>query len=310
MSPDRMPLRFDGRTAVVTGAGGGLGREHAQLLASLGASVLVNDIGCSPEGEGRSDAPAERVAQELRDLGWRAAANSDNGVTRQGAEAMVRAAETAFGPVDVILNSAGIAAELPIGEMTEEMIDSHLNVSVKMPFFLAMAAWNGMVERRYGRILNTTSGAGLYGRAGNSAYAASKMGLVGLSKALALEGARHNIHVNVLSPAAATRNSYYIPSPLREWFEANCPAARVAPMAVWLVHEDCPANGEIIASVAGAGARVFIGETEGVAGPMETIEEVRDRFVDVCDGAVVHVPTSAYDSMRRFGAPAPAPAPS
>ncbi len=295
-------IRFDGLTAVVLGGGNGLGREHALLLAARGANVVVDDIGCSVEGEGRSAEAAQRTAADIVAAGGRAVATTISATTPQGARDLISFAEDAFGPVDIVVNSAGIAAELPIREMTEELIDSHLDVSVKLPMFVAQAAWPSMAERRFGRILNTTSGAGLYGRNGNSAYSAAKMGLVGLTRSLALEGAADNIHVNVIAPAAATRNSYYLPQPLRGWFEESCPPARVAPMAAWLVHPDCTANGLVVCTVGGHAAVAVMAESS-VTEPLLTIEDIRDRFDAVCDVSDLRIPASAHEAMRAYGAP-------
>lgn len=295
-------LRFDGLTAVVLGGGNGLGRQHALLLASLGARVLVNDIGCSVEGEGLSSEAANGTVEEIRRAGGQAEASTTSGTTQDGAVAIVQEAERAFGPVDIVVNSAGIAAELPIVDMTTQLIDAHLNVSVKLPMFMAQAAWPSMRERRLGRILNTTSGAGLYGRKGNSAYAASKMGLVGVTRTLALEGAEHNIHVNALSPAAATRNSYYLPEPLKTWFETECPPQRVAPVAAWLVHPDCEVNGAIVCTAGGRVARAMMCES-AVSEPLLSIEEVSVQLDKVLKNEDLRIPESAHVAMRAYGAP-------
>jgi NAD(P)-dependent dehydrogenase (short-subunit alcohol dehydrogenase family) len=295
-------LRFDGLTAVVLGGGNGLGREHALLLASRGARVLVNDIGCSVEGEGCSPDAANGTVEEIRNKGGEAEASTTSGTTQDGARAIIGEARQAFGPVDIIVNSAGIAAELPIVDMTTELVEAHLDVSVKLPMFMAQAAWPSMRERRMGRILNTTSGAGLYGRKGNSAYAAAKMGLVGVTRALALEGADLNIHVNALAPAAATRNSYYLPEPMKTWFETECPAERVAPVAAWLVHPDCEVNGAIVCTAGGRVARAMMCES-AVSEPLFTIGEVREQLDKDFDPAGLRIPESAHLAMRAYGAP-------
>lgn len=295
-------LRFDGLTAVVLGGGNGLGRQHALLLASLGARVLVNDIGCSVEGDGRSADAANSTVDEIRRGGGEAAPSTTSGTSQEGATAIVEEAKRAFGPVDIIVNSAGIAAELPIVDMTAELVEAHLNVSVKLPMFIAQAAWPSMRERRMGRIVNTTSGAGLYGRKGNSAYAASKMGLVGVTRALALEGAEHNIHVNALAPAAATRNSYYLPEPMKTWFETECPPERVAPIAAWLVHPECTVNGAIVCTAGGRVARAMMCET-AVSEPLLSIDDVSAQLEKVLDSGDLRIPESAHVAMRAYGAP-------
>ncbi|WP_240436867.1 SDR family NAD(P)-dependent oxidoreductase [Streptomyces sporangiiformans] len=198
-------LRFDGRVAIVTGAGGGLGREHALLLASRGARVVVNDIGGSMAGEGVDDAPAAAVVEAIRERGGQAVADSHSVATPEGGRDVVRTALDAYDRIDIVVNNAGILRDKPFHEMTPDQLDPVIDVHLKGAFHVTVPAWSVMREQGYGRVVNTTSAAGLLGSARKSGYGAAKAGLLGFTRVLAVEGAAHGIRVNAVAPVAATR---------------------------------------------------------------------------------------------------------
>jgi NAD(P)-dependent dehydrogenase (short-subunit alcohol dehydrogenase family) len=200
-------IRFDGRVAIVTGAGGGLGREHALLLASRGAKVVVNDLGGGTDGTGASAGPAERTAKEIEDLGGVAVADASSVATVEGGQAIVDTALDAFGGVDVVISNAGILRDKAFHNLTPELLDPVLDVHLKGAFHVLRPAWVKMREAGYGRVLVTASNAGIPGNFGQSNYGAAKMGLVGLARVLAQEGARYNIKVYVKLSMSDNRRS-------------------------------------------------------------------------------------------------------
>ena len=198
-------LGFDGRVAIITGAGGGLGREHALLLASRGARVVVNDVGGSVSGEGGDAGPAQRVVQEISDAGGEAVADTHSVATPEGGEAIVATALDHFGRVDIVVNNAGILRDKTFHNMTADLLNAVLDVHLKGAFYVTRPAWIKMREQSYGRVINTSSNSGILGNFGQSNYGAAKMGLVGLTRVLAVEGAKYNIKVNAVAPVARTR---------------------------------------------------------------------------------------------------------
>jgi NAD(P)-dependent dehydrogenase (short-subunit alcohol dehydrogenase family) len=265
-------IRFDGRVAIVTGAGGGLGREHALLLAARGAKVVVNEI----EG-----------------LGGVAVADSNTVATPQGGQAIVDTALEAFGRVDVVINNAGILRDKAFHNLTPELLDPVLDVHLKGAFHVTRPAWARMREAGYGRVLLTASNAGILGNFGQANYGAAKMGLVGLARVLAQEGARYGIKVNVLAPIARTRMTEELLGPLAPKLDPRL----VAPVAAWLVHEDCPVSGEIYSVGGGRVARFFVGLTAGYVNPELTLEDVRDHFDLVRDEAGYTVPVGVAEEI-------------
>ncbi|MFS8070334.1 MAG: SDR family NAD(P)-dependent oxidoreductase, partial [Byssovorax sp.] len=195
-------LRFDGRVAIVTGAGGGLGRSHALLLGSLGCKVVVNDLGGSMHGGGLSRAPAEKVVEEIKALGGDAVVNADS--VEDGAS-IVKAALSTFGRLDIVINNAGILRDTSFPKLGEEDWDLINRVHVLGAYRVTHAAWGHMRDAGYGRIIFTSSGAGIYGNFGQANYSTAKLGLVGLSNTLALEGRKRNIFVNAIAPVAGSR---------------------------------------------------------------------------------------------------------
>lgn len=243
-----MAIRFDGRVAIVTGAGGGLGRAYALELARRGAKVVVNDLGGSRDGTGHSDTAA-KVVEEIEALGGEAIANGGSVTDYAQMEAMVAEARAKWGGVHILINNAGVLRDKSFANMEPEdfhfVVDVHLNGSANV----TKAVWATMRDQNYGRILMTASSTGLYGNFGQANYGAAKLGLAGLTKTLYLEGAKYNIRVNTLAPTAGTRMTEDIFPEAA--FQAFTPES-VAPAALYLVSEDAPTN-----MIVGAGAGVF-----------------------------------------------------
>jgi NAD(P)-dependent dehydrogenase (short-subunit alcohol dehydrogenase family) len=268
---------FEGRVAVVTGAGRGIGRAYALLLASRGATVVVNDLGGSIEGVGADPEPAASVATEIAATGGVALANTADVATVDGARSLVEAAHDEYGRVDILVNNAGIIHWAGPPEVDADNLANHLAVHVGGSFNTTRAAWPHMVERNYGRIVMTTS-AGIFGLPNNTSYATAKGGVIGLARSLATAGAAHGIMVNCVAPAAVTRMAGAVESP-------QMSPDLVAPLVAYLAHEDCPVSGEIYAAGAGRFARIFVAETPGYvqtdAAP--TIEDVAAHWAAVND---------------------------
>ncbi|MDQ1418014.1 MAG: hypothetical protein QOF81_3627, partial [Acidimicrobiaceae bacterium] len=270
-------LGFQDRVAVITGAGGGLGRQHALLLASRGAQVVVNDLGGSVRGEGGSAGPAEAAAQEINDLGGVAVPDTNSVATPEGGAAIIQTALDAFGRVDIVINNAGILRDKAFHNMTPDLIDPVLDVHLRGAFNVTRPAWIKMREQSYGRVLNTASNAGILGNFGQANYGAAKMGLVGFTRVLAQEGGKYNIKANAIAPVAGTRMTEELLGPLAEKLDP----ALVSPIAAWLVHEECPVTGEVYSAAGGRIARFFIGLTPGYYNPALTLEDVRDHFEEI-----------------------------
>jgi len=279
--------------AIVTGAGGGLGREHALLLAARGAKVVVNDLGGALDGTGGSASPAEAVAEEIERLGGVAVADGHSVATPEGGQAIVDAAVGAFGRVDVVVNNAGILRDKTLQNMTPELLDPVLDVHLRGAFNVTRPAWALLREQRYGRVLVTASNAGILGNFGQSNYGAAKMGLVGLARVLAQEGARYNVNVNALAPIARIRMTEELLGPLAPKLDPRL----VAPVAAWLVHEDCQVSGEVWSAGGGRVARFFVGLTEGWFDPELDLEGVRDHAGQIRDEAGYRVLGSAGEEI-------------
>jgi NAD(P)-dependent dehydrogenase (short-subunit alcohol dehydrogenase family) len=289
-------LGFDGKVAIITGAGGGLGREHALLLASRGAQVVINDLGGSVSGEGGDAGPAHTTAKEIEALGGIAVADTNSVATPAGGEAIVQTALDTFGRVDIVINNAGILRDKAFHNMTPDLLDPVLDVHLRGAFFVTRPAWARMREQNYGRIVNTSSNSGILGNFGQSNYGAAKMGLVGLTRVLAAEGARHNIKVNAIAPVARTRMTEELLGAMAERLDP----ALVSPIVAWLAHEDCPVTGEIYSAAGGRIARMFIGLTEGYYNPKLTLEDVRDQFDRIRDESGYIVPSGPGDEFAQL----------
>lgn len=254
-----MSIRFDGRVAVVTGAGGGLGREYALELARRGARVVVNDLGGGRDGTGQSDA-ALQVVEEIEALGGEAVADGGNVADYDQMAAMVARAKQRWGGVHVLINNAGVLRDKSFAKMEPADFEFVVRVHLLGSAHAAKACWESMREQNYGRILMTASSSGLFGNFGQANYGAAKMGVTGLAKTLHLEGAKHNIRVNTLAPTAGTRMTEDLfPS---DAFQAFSPD-KVVPAALFLVSEDAPTN-QIVGAGAGVVQSAYVTLTPGV----------------------------------------------
>jgi NAD(P)-dependent dehydrogenase (short-subunit alcohol dehydrogenase family) len=283
-----MELSFENRVAIVTGAGAGLGLEHALLLAERGAAVVINDI-----------VDPEQAVAAVRARGGEATADDHSIVTPEGGEAVVATALDRYGRVDIVVNNAGIVRDKTFAKMTAELLDPVLDVHLKGAFNVTVPAYRYMREHGYGRIVSTTSAAGLFGNFGQTNYGAAKAGLVGMTKVLALESFKYGIRANVVAPIAATAMSAGILD--AEW-ERRLQPRLVAPAVAWLAHEDCPVTGEILAAAAGRVARIFIAETAGIYSPELTVEDIRDGWTEIVSEEGYAVPVGAEGERDLFSA--------
>jgi len=276
-------LRFDGKVAIVTGSGGGLGRQHALELARRGAKLVINDLGAALDGSGGGSEAAHKVVEEIKALGGEAIANGSSVTDDAGVALMVKQAMDAWGRIDILVANAGVLRDKSFAKMEiadfEFVLGVHLMGTVKT----ARAVWEIMREQNYGRIVCTTSSSGLYGNFGQANYGAAKLGIVGLMNTLKIEGQRNNVHVNAIAPIAATRMTENImPPAMLEMLKPEF----VTPGVVYLCSEEAP-NGCILTAGAGAFALAQIVETEGVylgEGGLSA-EEVRDNWAKIIDPA-------------------------
>jgi NAD(P)-dependent dehydrogenase (short-subunit alcohol dehydrogenase family) len=286
-----MELRFDDRVAIITGAGGALGRSHALELARRGAKVVVNDVGGSVRGEGEAKSAAQQVVDEVTALGGEAIANFDSVTTPSGGEAIIASAVEAFGRVDILVNNAGILRDRAFHNMGTEDINAVLDVHLRGAMFVTQPAFKLMREQRFGRIVNTTSASGLFGNFGQANYGAAKAGLLGLTRVLAHEGGRVNILVNAIAPLARTRMTTGLLGDL----EAHLGPQSVSPVVAYLAHESCAVNGHVYSVAGGRVARIFIAESQGVVLPDLTAEAFRDNLGPIEDPDGYFVPGSLSD---------------
>ncbi len=304
-------IRFDGRVAIVTGAGGGLGRGHALLLASRGAKVVVNDLGGSRDGTGAGSEMADKVVQEIKGAGGEAVADYHGVDTAAGGEAIVKSALDAYGKVDILINNAGILRDRAFHNLTEEDWDKVLTVHLKGAYNVTQPAFRVMRQNSYGRIVFTTSAAGLYGNFGQTNYSAAKMALVGMMNTLKQEGAKYNIKANTIAPLAASRlTADIMPPPILEKMKPEL----VSPMVVYLCSEECQESGSVFTAGGGYFGRAALVEGKGTYidsdGPA-TLEQIRDNLEKIRDmsGAEEFANANAEGMARVFshlqrGAPA------
>ena len=289
-------ITFDGRVAVITGAGGGLGKEYALELARRGARVVVNDLGGAVDGSGSSKGAADVVVDEIREAGGEAVASYDSVATREGGAAIVQTAVDVFGSVDIVINNAGILRDKSFANMTLDEVEAVLDVHLKGAFFVSHPAFKVMKELGYGRFVHTTSASGLFGNFGQTNYGAAKAGLVGLSNVLAIEGAKYNIKSNAVAPTARTRMTEDILGPFAEMFDPR----QVMPMVVYLCSEQNELTHEIFSVGGGRYARVFIGTNVGWfagQGAVPSVEELSEHLEAVRDVSEHVIPGNNNDEL-------------
>lgn len=273
-------LRYDGRVAVITGAGRGLGRAYALLLASRGAKIVVNDLGSSLKGEGGDTGPAEEVAREIRAAGGQAVACTDSVATPEGGARIIQAALEQWGRVDILIHNAGNVRGAPLKEMSQADFDAVVDVHLMGGFHVVHAAFPHMCKAAYGRVVLTSSIGGLYGNFRQANYGVSKAGLIGLSNVVALEGAAEGVKCNVIVPAAVTRMAEGLDTSQYPPMDPEL----VAPAVAWLCHESCSVTGEMLVALAGRMARAYVVETPGVYQPSWTVEQVAERIGEIRSG--------------------------
>lgn len=300
-------LRFDGRVAIVTGAGRGLGRAHALLLAERGAKVVVNDFGGSKEGEGTDSGPANEVVAEIIAAGGEAVADTSDIGVEANCHALVERAVAEFGRIDIIVNNAGISRWATFPEADADNLERTLDVHLRGTWHTTRAAWPYMEAQGYGRIITTTS-TGMLGLADNLAYATAKGALIGFTRSLAVAAAPKGILVNCIAPNAITRPSETAKKPNIVTAAPANPAllqametGLVSPMVAFLAHESCPVNGEILVAGANRFSRWFLGITPGwLSDGSPSLEEVSDHWEEINDQDGYYVPASLNDWSSRF----------
>ncbi|RIL05109.1 MAG: short-chain dehydrogenase [Proteobacteria bacterium] len=292
-------IRFDGKVALITGAGGGLGKTYALQLASRGAKVVVNDLGGKADGTGGGSSMADQTVKEINEAGGQAVANYDSVATPAGGKAMVQTAIDHFGRIDIVINNAGILRDKTFIKLEPQDLEAVVDVHLKGAFFVTQPAFAHMKEQGYGRIVFTASNAGILGNFGQTNYGAAKMGLVGLSNVLSLEGAKYNIKCNVLAPVARTRLTEQLLGPLADTLDPEC----VTPLVTYLVSEQCQETHSIWSVGGGRYARMFVGLTPGWfagKGAKPTPEQVRDHVSEIRDTSKYVIPDSIADEMKMM----------
>ncbi len=289
-------IGFDGKVAIITGAGGGLGRQHALELARRGARIVVNDLGGSVHGEGGDVGPAQKVVQEIVDLGGEAVADTNSVATPEGGKAIVQSAVDAFGTVDIVVNNAGILRDKSFHNLDQSMVEAVIQVHLLGAFYVTQPAYQIMREKGYGRIVSTSSNSGILGNFGQSNYGAAKMGLVGFTRVLAIEGRKNGIKANAIAPVALTRMT-------EEMFGAAGDALDpklVSPLVAYLASEACPVSGEVYSAAGGIISRFFIGLTPGYYNPALTAEDIAEHWDEIRDESGYIVPEDSSGEISKI----------
>ena len=291
-----MPITFDGRVAIVTGAGGGLGKEYALELGRRGAQVVVNDLGGAVDGTGASTAAADVVVDEIRANGGEAVPSYESVSTREGGAAIVQCALDNFGTVDIVINNAGILRDHSFANMTFDEVDAVIDVHLRGAFHVSQPAFVLMKEKGYGRFVHTTSASGLFGNFGQANYGAAKAGIMGLSNVLAIEGMKYNVKSNAVAPIARTRMTKDLLGPFADMVDPK----QVMPMVVYLCSEANEHTHEVFTVGGGRYARIFLGTNRGWLagqGVVPEVEQVAEHFDDVRDISEFEVPLSNNEEI-------------
>ena len=289
-------LGYDGKVAIITGAGGGLGRQHALLMAKRGALIVVNDLGGSVDGTGASASAAQKVVDEIKAAGGEAVADHNSVATPEGGEAIVQTAIDTYGRVDIVINNAGILRDKAFHNMEPDLLNPVLDVHLKGAFYVTKPAFVRMREQGYGRIICTSSAAGVFGNFGQTNYGAAKMGLVGFTRVLGVEGAKFNIKANAIAPLAMTRMTENILGGLKDKLDPGL----VSPLVAFLAHEDCPVTGQLFSVGGGRVAQVFLGETNGYYNAALTPEDVQSNWDTITDRSTYAVPSNLGEETALF----------
>jgi NAD(P)-dependent dehydrogenase (short-subunit alcohol dehydrogenase family) len=295
------PITFDGRVAIVTGAGGGLGRTYALDLARRGARVVVNDLGGAVDGTGASESMADSVVREIVGAGGEAIASYDSVSTEEGGAAIVATAVDTFGTVDIVVSNAGILRDKSFAKMTVAEAEAVIDVHLKGGFHVSLPAFQVMRENSYGRFVFASSGSGLFGNFGQANYGAAKMGLVGLSNVIAIEGEKYNIKSNAIAPIARTRMTEEILGPLVDLVDPE----QVTPLVSYLCSESNPYSHEIFTVGGGRYGRVFVGVNQGwFAGPgsKPSAEEVAGHLDEIRDISEYSIPANSNEEIMLAAA--------
>jgi NAD(P)-dependent dehydrogenase (short-subunit alcohol dehydrogenase family) len=290
-------IRYDGRVAVITGAGGGLGKTYALDLGRRGAKVVVNDLGGSADGSGGGSSMADQTVKEITEAGGEAVANYDSVSTPEGGEGIIQTALDNFGKVDVVINNAGILRDKTFVKLEPEHLEAVIDVHLKGAFFVSQPAFRNMKENGYGRFIFTASGAGIFGNIGQTNYGAAKMGLVGLMNVLAVEGAKYNIKSNTIAPIAKTRLTEGLLGPMAEHLDPSY----VTPLVTFLASEQCDLTHETFDVGGGRYARIFVGLAKGWTAPKDTVpaaEDIQKNLGQIRDEEGYTVPLSIADEMK------------
>jgi len=297
MTNDTTDLGFDGKVAIITGAGGGLGKQHALMMAQRGALIVVNDLGGAVDGSGSDKGAAQLVVDEIQAAGGEAVANTDSVATPEGGESIVQTALDAFGTVDIVINNAGILRDKSFHNMTPDLVDPVIDVHLRGAFNVTAPAWKIMRDKSYGRIVSTSSAAGIFGNFGQANYGAAKMGLVGFMNVLSVEGAKYNIRANSIAPLAFTRMTEDLLGPLGDKLQPEL----VSPLVTYLAHESCEATGRVFSVGGGRVAEVFIGECQGYTNTESlTPEDLRNNWGAVTDRDGYEVPAAIAEETAMF----------
>ena len=287
-------LRFDERVAIITGAGNGLGKAHALELARRGAMVVVNDLGGAVDGEGNDSSAAQLVVDEITAAGGIAIANTSSVTDAAAAKSMVDQAIEEFGRLDIVVNNAGILRDKAFHTSTLENWQAVIDVHLTGAYNVTLPAFQHMREAGYGRIVMTSSPAGLYGNFGQTNYSSAKMGLVGFARAIKQEGGRKGIHANVIAPTADTRMTEGLLGSIAD----DSQPEHITAVVGYLAHESCELNGEVLACAAGRVARAFVGVTPGIFDRNLSIDTVADNSDEIMNEDGYSVPGGVGDEMK------------